>query len=323
MKRAARRTARLLRRARMRTRRLARKSRAWLRDHLLGRRLGLLSHHPPKPIHVPRRYAQVIELADPPVISIVTPSYNHGRFIERTIKSVVEQGYPQLEYMVQDGGSTDETKDVLARHADHLHHYEMRKDNGQSDAINLGFRHASGDVMAYLNSDDLLMPGSLRYVAGYFAEHPDVDLVYGHRVLVDEQDMEIGRWVMPRHDPEVLSWADYVPQETMFWRRSLWERAGGQIDPSWMFAMDWDLLLRFRDADAKVVRLPRFLGAFRIHEAQKTAVIDSEGMSEMDALRRRSLGRDVTRQEITKSLRPYMWRHHLLQKLYRARLVRY
>ena len=81
-----------------------------------------------------------------------------------------------------------------------------------------------------MNSDDLLLPGTLNYVAGYFEKHPDVDVVYGHRVLIDEYDREIGRWVLPPHDDEILSWADYVPQETLFWRRRIWDKTGAAMD---------------------------------------------------------------------------------------------
>jgi hypothetical protein len=312
------------RRARLRMLRVARGAKARIRDRFFARRLGRLTHHDPKQMKLPRRYRREIRLDDPPVISIVTPSYNQGHFLERTIRSVVEQGYPRLEYIVQDGGSTDDTEGVLARHAERLHHYEMRADDGHAHAINLGFEHASGDVMAFLNSDDLLLPGALRYVGRYFERHPEVDAVYGHRILVDENDMEIGRWVMPRHDDEVLSWADFVPQETLFWRRRIWEKAGGYMDQSWPFALDWDLLLRLRSAGARTVRLPRFLGAFRIHEAQKTsAIMDTQGQKEAAALRARIHGREVSRPEISAAVKPYMRRHLVLQKLYRARLLRY
>jgi hypothetical protein len=178
--------------------------------------------------------------------------------------------------------------------------------------------------MAFLNADDLLLPGSLHYVGRYFERHAEIDLVYGHRVLVDDVGAEIGRWVMPRHDDEVLSWADFVPQETMFWRRRLWERAGGRMDQDWPFCLDWELLIRFRDAGANTVRLPRFLGAFRVHEAQKTSAIgETSGAQEMDRLRKRVLGRYVTRPEVRTAVRPYMRRHLLLHKLYRAGLLRY
>ena len=312
------------RRVRRRLARVVRGTRAWIRERFFARRLGRLTHHDPKEMKLPRRYQREIRLDDPPVISIVTPSYNQGHFLDRTIRSVVEQDYPRLEYIVQDGGSTDDTESVLARHAERLHHYEMRPDDGHAHAINLVFERASGEVMAFLNSDDMLLPGALRYVGRYFERHPNVDAVYGHRVLVDENDMEIGRWVMPRHDDEVLSWADFVPQETLFWRRRIWDKAGGYMDQRWPFALDWDLLLRLRAAGAKTVRLPRFLGAFRIHEAQKTsAIMDTQGQKEAAALRERVHGREVSRPEISAAVKPYMRRHLVLQKLYRARLLRY
>ena len=129
-------------------------------------------------------------------------------------------------------------------------------------------------------------------------------------LLLDEEDREIGRWVLPAHSNDVLSWADFVPQETLFWRRSTWEKAGGRIDEKFRFAMDWDLLLRFRKVGARMVRLPHFLGAFRIHEAQKTsATINEIGQVEMARLRLRELGREVDHHEIRRALVPYLLAH--------------
>jgi glycosyltransferase involved in cell wall biosynthesis len=263
-------------------------------------------------------------LEDPPRISIVTPSYNQAGFLDRAIQSVLNQRYPELEYIVQDGGSTDGTDEVLARYDGELHRWEMRPDRGQANAINLGFAHASGEIMAYLNADDLILPGALAYVARYFERHPDVDVVYGHRVLIDDNDMEIGRWVMPQHDDDVLSWVDYVPQETLYWRRRVWAGSGGGMDEDAQYALDWDLLLRFRDAGARIVRVPRFLGAFRVHPDQKTlADAETTGKSEVDRIRLREHGRLVSRQEMRRALRRYLWRHVVLHKLYRAHLLRY
>jgi glycosyltransferase involved in cell wall biosynthesis len=261
---------------------------------------------------------------DLPVISMVTPTFNQADFIERTVNSVFQQQYPKLEYLIQDGGSNDGTVEILKKHEDRLKRWESAKDAGQSDALNRCFQLTSGAVMAYINSDDLLLPGALHYVARYFAKHPDVDVVYGHRVLVDEYDQEIGRWVMPPHDDEILSWADYIPQETMFWRREIWDRAGGFIDKDLKFAMDWDLILRFREAGAKIVRLPRFLGAFRVHPHQKTsAEISDQGAREMERLREKCHGRKVSDAEIYQNIRKYLNRHVLFQKLYRAGVLRY
>jgi carbamoyltransferase len=325
--RAAPRRVRVSHRARgvaRRGRRALRLGRAASRRALFGRALGVFEQYSPRELRLPARYTRELPLVSPPGISIVTPSYNQGRFIEATMRSVLEQEYPRLEYVVQDGGSPDETTEVLARYADRLHHCESRPDDGHAQAVNLGFAHTGGELMAFLNSDDLLLTGALNYVAAYFERHPEVDLVYGHRVVIDADGLEIGRWIMPPHDDDVLSWADWIPQETMFWRRELWERAGGRMDESFGFGLDWDLLLRFRDAGAKAVRLPRFLGAFRVHDAQHTAtLIDNIGLEAMERLRTRTLGRTVTREEIRRAVRPYRYRSHLLQKLYRARLLRY
>jgi Glycosyl transferase family 2 len=280
-------------------------------------RLGILRHHLPEPLSVPTHYLRAVAPPSPPVISIVTPSYEQGRYLERTIYSVVNQNYPRLEYVVQDGGSSDETRDVLEHFDDSLSHWASEADDGQADAINRGFAHTTGEIMAYLNSDDLLLPGSLAYVARYLVEHPDVDAVYGHRVLIDEQDRQIGAWVLPPHDDTTLSYADYVPQETLFWRRGLWERAGGRIDPSLKFAIDWDLLLRFREAGARIVRLPRFLGAFRVHAEQKTGRQQRQCDAESDILRERVLGRTMGDEEVWARVQPYLRRHVLYHTAHR------
>jgi glycosyltransferase involved in cell wall biosynthesis len=255
---------------------------------------------------------------------MVTPSFNQVDFLERTIKSVLEQEYPELQYIVQDGGSEDGTVAVLEKYSNRLSHWESAKDTGQAHAINLGFTNATGEIMAYLNSDDLLLPGTLHYVAHYFSKHADVDVVYGHRVLIDENDREVGRWVLPPHDDHVLSWADYIPQETLFWRRAIWQKAGGCVDEGLRFAMDWDLLLKFRDTGAKFVRLPRFLGAFRVHSQQKSSKeLEDLGREEMGQLRKRCHNRDVSDEEIHRHIRMYRLKHVLLNKMYRGKVLRY
>jgi GT2 family glycosyltransferase len=280
-------------------------------------KLGVLNQHPPVPLGdrtiVTRRPPPPEQL---PTLCIVTPSFRQAHMIERTIASVVDQNYPKLQYFVQDGGSDDGTTAVLEKWAHRLTGWESKRDNGQSAAINLGFAKTSGDIMAWLNSDDLLMPGSLNCVAAYFHRHPEVDVVYGDRLLIDEDDALIGRWVLPGHSDTVLPWADFVPQETLFWRRSIWDRAGGQIDESFKFAMDWDLLLRFRKAGARFAHVPKYLGAFRIHASQKTsAAISDVGFKEMDRLRLREIGREITHDEIRRAIAPFMVSHIWADKL--------
>ena len=230
---------------------------------------------------------------------------------------MVGRDYPRLEYIVQDGGSIDNSLEVIREHEDKLAGWDSESDNGQTHGINRGMRHTTGEIMAFLNSDDMLLPGSLAYVAAYFQKHPDVDVVYGHRLLIDEQGREIGRWVLPAHDDNAIAYADYIPQETLFWRRRAWEKVGGRLDESFHFALDWDLILRFRSAGMRFVRLPRFLGAFRITDEQKTTqLIQTVGAGEMTRLRRRELGHDPTRREIREALRRYKWRHWWCDTLY-------
>lgn len=261
-----------------------------------------------------------------PKLSIVTPSFNQARFLPETMRSVLEQAGVQCDYVVQDGGSSDGSQALIRRMAEkaegrmengnqkadpassslhlssllpspgspRLISWSSEPDGGQADAIVKGFAKTSGgadDVMAWINSDDFYLPGALGFVADYFARHPDVDVVYGHRIVVNEESREIARWFLPKHDPEVLRLNDFVPQETLFWRRRIWDKVGG-LDSSFKFAMDWDLLLRFQAAGAKIVRVPYFMACFRVHAAQKTsAQMHSVGQEEITRLRERTHGR--------------------------------
>jgi GT2 family glycosyltransferase len=272
--------------------------------------------HAPRGLTVPTAYLRTPPPPPPaPVISITTPTYGQGQFLERTIFSILGQAYPALEYVIEDGGSTDQTVDILRRYEPWLKRWASAPDAGQGDAINRGFAGTSGEIMAYLNSDDLLLPGSLAFVARYFVEHPQVDVVYGNRILIDEQDRVVGIWVLPAHDERVLTLADYVPQETLFWRRSAWEAAGGEIDTSFRFAIDWDLLLRLQSAGARIVHVPRFLGAFRMHATQKTATENDLCVSECYRLRRRLHDRTMSGDVAIAQMQPYL-RAHVAAHIY-------
>lgn len=254
---------------------------------------------PPRP--VVREKIAAISHCPRPKFSLVTPSYNQARFLVETMNSVLEQQAVEFEYVVQDGGSTDGSVDLIRRQAARLVFWASGRDSGQADAISKGFAHTSGgpdDLMGWINSDDFLLPGSLNFVASYFEKFPDIDVMYGHRIVVDEESREIARWFLPKHDPAVLRLNDFVPQETLFWRRRIWDRVGG-IDTSFRFAMDWDLLLRFQAAGAKIVRVPYFLACFRVHPAQKTsAQMHTIGQAEIDRLRTREQGRFIPPAEL-------------------------
>lgn len=269
-------------------------------DHWM--QIGVLRHYEPRPLKWDRLPKAGLPDNRLPQISIVTPSYGQETFVESTMLSVLNQNYPRLLYVVQDGGSKDNSPKIIERYADRLTHWESVKDKGQADAIRKGFAHIESrlgpdDVMAWLNSDDLIAPRSLRLVGEYFAKNPSVDVIYGHRIIIDPHDKDVGRWIMPRHDPKSLEWIDYVPQETMFWRKRAWDRAGG-IDPSFQFALDWDLLARFTQSNCKIIRLPYFLGCFRVHSEQKTSqAIHTTGAAEMARIRQRFHGANQDNQE--------------------------
>jgi glycosyltransferase involved in cell wall biosynthesis len=277
--------------------------------------------YPPRLLNLNKFQPAPTAPAGAPRIAMVTPSYNHAHYLDATIDSVLSQNYPTLHYHVQDGASIDGTLDLLESRGDRLS-WRSEPDKGQSNAINLGFAGVDCEIMAYLNSDDMLLPGTLAYVANYFMSHPEVDIVYGHRVFVDRDGLDVGRSVLPPYHGKTLQYADYVPQETMFWRKRVWDRIG-PIDESFHYALDWDFILRAQTAGFKFVRLPRFLACFRIHDAQKTAATYNIGVKEMGILRRRVLGYDPTQPQIYQAIAPYLLLQFAYHYGYKLGLLRY
>jgi glycosyltransferase involved in cell wall biosynthesis len=218
-----------------------------------------------------------------PLISIVTPSYNQGDYLEETIRSVLEQDYPALEYIVMDGGSTDGSVEIIRKYADRIARWVSEPDAGQSDALCKGFARATGDVMAWLNSDDTLEAGALKTVGAMFAAAPDTDLVYGNMNFIDPKGRKIYT-AYPLLELGILRYENrFIPQQAMFWRRSLFERVGG-MDPALRFAMDFDLTLRFLRGGARTIKIHRVLANFRVHPDAKSSTIRDVGEREGDAL---------------------------------------
>ena len=277
--------------------------------------------YPPRQLELRARRPAPAVPANAPRIAMVTPSYNHAQYLGATIDSILSQAYPNLYYHVQDGASIDGTVDLLKSRGDSVS-WKSEPDKGQSNAINLGFAGVDCEIMAYLNSDDVLLPGTLAHVVSYFMSHPDVDIVYGNRIFIDREGLEVGRAVLPRHDGKALQYADYIPQETMFWRKRVWDKIG-PIDESFHYAMDWDFILRAQAAGFKFARLPRFLACFRIHDAQKTASTYAVGVREMGVLRRRILGFEPTQMQIRRAIAPYLAKQLAYHCAYKLGVLRY
>jgi glycosyltransferase involved in cell wall biosynthesis len=209
-----------------------------------------------------------------PKISVITPSFNQGQFIEATIQSVLNQEYPNLEYLVMDGGSTDGTLDILRRYSDQLRWFS-EPDHGQVEAINKGLRLASGEILAYLNSDDLYLPGALQRVGTFFGAHPQAAWVSGHCTTVDADLRETRQlittyknlWLRTRSYGALLV-LNYISQMATFWRRSIYE-ALGPLDETLHYTMDYEYWLRI-GKNHRLYTLSQPLAAFRLHASSKS-----------------------------------------------------
>jgi glycosyltransferase involved in cell wall biosynthesis len=208
-------------------------------------------------------------------ISLVTPSFNQAHFIARTIDSVLAQrGDFELEYRVIDGGSTDGTLDVLRDYGSRVT-WISEADRGQVDAINKGLAAATGDVVGWLNSDDVLMPGALARVASAFEAQPAREWIHGRCVIIDEHDRVVRRWISAykhfrarRHTFENLLTENYISQMTAFWRRSAHAEIG-YLDPSIRYAFDYDLFVKLA-ARGEPVYLDEPVACFRWYETSKS-----------------------------------------------------
>jgi len=183
--------------------------------------------------------------------------------------SVLNQDYPAIEYIVVDGGSSDGSPEIIARHAERLAWWTSEPDDGQTDAINKGFARATGDIMAYLNSDDLYRPGAIREAANYLISHPELGMVYGDANYIDENGKLIGKFSAAQTDYQRLRRGYvHIPQQAAFFRTDLWRQVG-PLDPSFKFAMDFDLWVRI-SALAPIRYHQRPWASFRLHDQAKT-----------------------------------------------------
>jgi glycosyltransferase involved in cell wall biosynthesis len=214
------------------------------------------------------------------LISIVTPSYNQARYIEETVQSVLSQDYPQIEYIIVDGGSTDRTPNIIGKYEHKLTWWVSEKDEGQTDAINKGFARAKGDILAWINSDDTYKPGAVAAAAKYLQEHPQVGMVYGDCSYINEHGRVIGKFNAAQTNYRLLRQGyTHIPQQTMFFRADLWKQVG-PLDPSFYFAMDYDLWTRIA-ARAEIKYVHETWANFRLHTSGKTVLADERCWPEM------------------------------------------
>ena len=235
-----------------------------------------------------------MEPSSTPLVSIVTPSFNQSPFLEATISSVLHQTYPRVEYLVMDGGSTDGSAEIIRRHSARLAYWQSQPDRGFGDAIAQGFDRSHGEILAYLNSDDLLAPDAVEVAVGVLVRKPGALMVYGNRVCIDETG------ALLYYRPSFPKWARspysamVIGQESCFWRRSAYVEAGG-MDPALQFAIDYDLFSRIGRL-GPIVFEPRLWGFFRKHPASKTSrQYRSLGKRESAQIQERVWGRRVRR----------------------------
>ena len=230
-------------------------------------------------------------MSNTPLISIITPSYNQGQFLEATIRSVLEQDYPRLEYIVIDGGSTDNSPQIIERYASRLAYWESQPDRGQAHAINKGLQRAQGDILGWLNSDDLLLPGVVSQAVQIFNQHPEVDAVYGRLERIDERGELLLTPSLPkdRVDFNIEHVLDecVVNQPGSFWRRAVMERVG-LLDERLRYSLDYEYWIRLALAGAHFMHLSEPVARFRLSSASKTvgrtAVFAQEQLQVLETL---------------------------------------
>jgi len=204
-----------------------------------------------------------------PKITVVTPSLNQGRFLEDTILSVLGQQYPNLEYIILDGGSTDGSVAIIRKYESNLAYWVSEQDGGQAAAINSGFARASGDILCWLNSDDMYLPGTLLHIAARLDPEKS-ELLFGNCLhFIEDTSITYGSSVRRNHEQTDLALTDYVIQPSTFWTRKAWQQTG-ILDETLHFGFDWEWLLRARKSGVAFLPEDKYLSVYRIHKDHKT-----------------------------------------------------
>jgi glycosyltransferase involved in cell wall biosynthesis len=218
-----------------------------------------------------------------PKISIITPSYNQGQYLEETILSVLGQHYPHLEYIIMDGGSTDNSVELIKKYESHLTYWVSEADGGQSAAINKGFSIATGDILAWLNSDDMYMSRTLPYIASRL-DIRQPELLFGNCLhFADGKEATSGSDVPRWHENSNLLLIDYIIQPSSFWTRRAWLKTG-PLDESLTFSFDWEWFIRAKKAGVSFRRDEKYLALYRTHEERKTTLGGDERLRELSLI---------------------------------------
>lgn len=253
-----------------------------------------------------------------PRISVITPSYNQGQFLEETIRSVLLQGYPNLEYIVIDGESSDNSVAIIEKYAEHLAYWVSEPDRGQTNAINKGFARATGEIMGWLNSDDLLLPGALHAIAQAFMQNPHYQVVTGFRKVIDPRSRLIINWTRGLPTRHHLLYRNCIAQESTYWRREVWERLG-ELDESHNFGMDYDYWQRMLQHGYRFHLLPQYLGAFRLHETSKTTTLTDLQSAELARIMQKYNVALTEEAAVAQLGRVWKWRYGLIKDLCHTR----
>ena len=205
-----------------------------------------------------------------PKISVITPSFNQGPFIEHTILSVISQQYPHMEFIILDGGSTDNTVEIIKKYEKHISYWHSKKDNGQAAAINEGFKRATGGILCWINSDDMYLPGIFNRMVGYFTDERLPRIVFGNSIHLNDQSGKVrGSSVTRSHERLDISLCDYVIQPSSFWNRKAWTLTG-QLNEAMHFAFDWDWFIRARRAGVDLFPVADYFSIYRLHSQHKS-----------------------------------------------------
>src|ERR1035437_616507 len=260
-----------------------------------------------------------------PKITVVTPSFNQAQFLEQTILSVIGQGYPNLEYIIMDGGSNDGSADIIKSYEHHLTYWQSQKDNGQGAAINEGFARSTGDILCWLNSDDMYMPGTLLRIGKMYKEITEPTIIFGNCLHFNEHNSKTrGSDVQEAQKTLNLELCDYIIQPSSFWNRIVWEK-NGKLNESFHYTFDWEWFIRAGRSGIRFSPVKEYLSLYRIHEAHKSGTGGDKRSLELAGIYGMYNGEKIKKafMKWNKYNNKYKWFHNIIyaSNIYRLTFV--